>query len=69
MHDQRFTTILSAIEAFTSKHGFSPTIRELSSLAGMPQSTVHMRLRWLETHGYITRQPRMARSIALVKKE
>jgi SOS-response transcriptional repressor LexA len=61
------STILQAIQAFIDVQGFSPTIREIALMAGLPQSSAYVAIKQLERQGHITRQPGKARSIAIAK--
>ncbi len=49
--------VLQAVEDFSRRHGFPPTIRELSRMVGIASpSAVFKHLRSLERKGYLTRE-------------
>lgn len=51
--------LLDAIRQYTERHGYSPTIRELSNITGAGVGTVHKHLNELICGGYIkVEQPR-----------
>lgn len=63
---EQFRTI-SAIQKFTSKHHYSPTLRELQDLLDLSStSVVDQRLSTLEQRGYITREKGKSRTIRVI---
>ena len=61
--------VLMAIDTYIEHYGTPPSVRILAMMLGYNSvSGVHYRLRCLVAEGYITRQPRRARSIRLTSK-
>lgn len=61
--------IISAIDMYIEHYGAPPSCRNLVLMLGYASpSSIHSRLRHLAQKGYITRQPRIARSIVLLPK-
>ena len=59
--------ILVAIDQYTCKHGYAPTIRDIVTLVGLSStSVVSYHLRRLEKRGYLTRERYHARTIQLL---
>ena len=59
--------ILNYVTAFIATYGYSPSIREIVGATSIPStSVVNYYLQKLERRGYITREPRIARSIVLL---
>lgn len=56
---------LRCIEGFIEKNGYSPTIAELATAAGVNGNAVAERVARLLLKGAITKTPRIARSIRL----
>lgn len=56
---------LIAVAALCSKHGYSPTVREIQAEVGVPIGAVHSRLKRLQRKGLIDWQPGMARTIRI----
>lgn len=56
---------LRAIKSFIEKNGYSPTIAELATAAGVNETAVAERVTRLLLKGAITKTPRIARSIRL----
>lgn len=55
---------LYVIQEFISKHGYSPTVRELADVLGLASvSSMHFRLKELAAEGLITWVPSQARTI------
>lgn len=60
--------VLEFIESFSEKSGFPPTCREIALHMGFNSTNAAMdHLRALERKGAITRAPRVARGIRVVK--
>ena len=59
------TATLRLIQAFIEKNGYSPTIAELASDAGVYGNAMCQRVARLHAKGAITKAPRIARSIRL----
>lgn len=59
--------ILLAIEKYTDKHGFSPTVREIGDLSGIKStSTVHKHLEKLKLQGKVEWNPTQPRTLRRV---
>lgn len=71
MTDLRLTpkqlSILRFIQDFVDSHDLSPTLEEIADHYGVNKVTIHGHLVELEKKGALTREPRMARSIRVVK--
>lgn len=64
--NERQKQILEIIKNYTKENGYSPTIREICSLANLKStSTVHSHIKRLEAEGYITKGFDMPRSIVV----
>lgn len=62
--------ILEIIKTFIKENGYSPTIREICTLANIKStSSVHGHIKRLKAEGHITTGIDMPRSIALTKRE
>ena len=67
---EREKEILEIIKTFIEKNGYSPTIREICSIANIKSTAAaHAQIQKLKAKGYITSGVDMPRSIALTKKE
>ena len=67
---EREKEILEIIKTFIKENGYSPTVREICSIANIKStSTVHAHIQRLKAKGYITSGVDMPRSIALTNKE
>lgn len=67
---EREKEILEIIKTFIKENGYSPTVREICSIANIKStSTVHWHIQRLKAKGHITNGVDMPRSIALTKKE
>ena len=67
---EREKEILEIIKTFIEKNGYSPTIREICSIANIKSTaSAHAHIQKLKAKGYITSGVDMPRSIALTKKE
>lgn len=67
---EREKEILEIIKTFIKENGYSPTVREICSIANIKStSTVHWHIQRLKAKGHITNGVDMPRSIALAKKE
>lgn len=62
-------SVLQFLETYIAEHHYSPSIREIGEQCQMGRATVTRYLDRLEVQGHITRDPGVARSIALVKSE
>jgi repressor LexA len=59
--------IITSIYEYYEKHGFSPTVREISGMVGLKSSaTVHRQLEKLKEEGKISWNPAMPRTIRLL---
>lgn len=54
-----------AIVALIDENGFPPTVKELAEDLGITPASAHDQLKQLTRKGYITREPRKARSIVI----
>lgn len=54
---------LSHIKGYIAKHGYSPTVAELATLAGIHDNALQVRLQGLQRKRLITRTPSTPRSI------
>jgi repressor LexA len=62
--------VLMAILEFTSKHKYSPTIRELAEMVGLKSpSTIYAILRKLKMHGLISWEPSSPRTLRIINRE
>lgn len=67
---ERQKEILQIIKTFIKENGYSPTVREICSIANIRStSSVHGDIKSLKAKGHITSGVDMPRSIALTKKE
>jgi repressor LexA len=70
MLSDRQQEIYDFIVAYTRKHGYPPTVREIGSEVGLASpSTVHVHLAKLERAGYVRRDPTKPRALELVGRE
>ena len=60
-------TLLEAIKRYTTEHGYSPTIRELSKITGTGTTTVHAHLNELLNKGYLRIEQPRRRVLRVVK--
>ncbi len=60
--------VLKEVRDFIASHKFPPTMKELGDLLGITGASAHQLVKQLERKGYVTRQPRQARSLALVRE-
>jgi len=61
---ERQTAILDCINAFTSEHGYPPSVREIGERVGLSSSsTIHSHLKSLERRGMIQRDPTKPRAL------
>jgi repressor LexA len=61
--------IVTAIKLYYEKHGFSPSIREISDMTGIKStSTIHRHLDIIESRGIISRFKNSPRIIKLMKE-
>ena len=64
----RQQSIYDFICAYTTDHGYPPSVREIGSAVGLASpSTVHMHLKTLENLGYIHRDSKKPRTIEVVE--
>jgi repressor LexA len=67
MVSARQQEIFDFIVAYSRKHGYPPTVREIGAEVGLASpSTVHVHLAKLEDAGYIKRDPTKPRALELV---
>lgn len=70
MVSARQQEIYDFIVAYTRKHGYPPTVREIGAHVGLASpSTVHVHLAKLEEAGYIRRDPTKPRALELVGRK
>src|SRR3990167_5129397 len=62
---RRQRQILDTIISYVDEHGFAPTIHEICTLTGAGTNLVWETIRRLVELGYISRPPRVSRSIIL----
>ena len=60
---QKDTLIL--IHSFITDNGYPPSIQEMATILGLACNAVQGRVEGLEEKGYITKKPRLARSITI----
>jgi repressor LexA len=61
---ERQQRILDVIRAFTSEHGYPPSVREIGERVGLSSSsTIHAHLKALERRGLILRDPTKPRAL------
>lgn len=61
--------ILTSIKEYTDSHNYAPSIRDLIGMTSLNSPSVILHhLGVLESAGYLTRTPRIARSIQLTQK-
>lgn len=61
--------LIRFIQAYTTKHGYAPTLRECAEEAGVTNATIHGHLDALVHYGQIRRTPHYSRSIEIVDPE
>lgn len=62
--------VLNAIDSYYCKHGFSPTIRDISEKMGWASSsTAHACLNRLKDKGYITWIPLQPRTFKILNRD
>jgi repressor LexA len=65
---KRQEQVLDFIVAYTGKHGYPPSVRDIGTKVGLKSSsTVHSHLVGLENKGYIRRDPSSARAIEVLR--
>jgi len=65
---ERQAEVLQTITELSERHGYAPTVREIGdALGGRSTCTVQRCLETLERKGYITRTPRQARTIRVLR--
>ena len=60
---------LDFIRLWQNDFGYSPSMREIATSTGLSLSAVHYRIGVLEARGLINRDPRIARSITIIKEK
>src|SRR5215472_1765334 len=61
---ERQQRILDVIRAFTTEHGYPPSVREIGERVGLSSSsTIHAHLKALEKRGLISRDPTKPRAL------
>ena len=61
---ERQQRILDVIRAFTTEHGYPPSVREIGERVGLSSSsTIHAHLKALERRGLISRDPTKPRAL------
>jgi repressor LexA len=58
---------LQEIRLYTSRRGFPPTIKELADILGISHASAHDQVNQLVRKGYLKREPKKARGIAIVR--
>lgn len=58
--------ILEAVNLAFATGRPAPSVRELAAVLDLSTATVQQHVNWLVREGYLTRQPKRARSLALV---
>jgi repressor LexA len=70
MVSARQQEIYDFIVAYSRKHGYPPTVREIGAQVGLASpSTVHVHLAKLEEAGYLRRDPTKPRALELVGRK
>lgn len=59
---------LKAIRAFIERQKFPPTMQELGEVLGIRAASAHEQVTQLVRKGYLSRQPRKARSLVIVRE-
>ena len=59
---------MKEIRLFTNRRGFPPTMKELADILGISHASVHGQVNQLVRKGYLKREPRKARGIAIVRE-
>ncbi len=59
---------LRGIRDFIARRKYPPTMKELGELLDVAAASAHQLIKQLERKGYVTRQPRQARSLAVVRE-
>ena len=59
---------LKEIRLFTRRRGFPPTIKELADILGISHASAHGQVNQLVRKGYLKREPRKARGLAITNK-
>jgi repressor LexA len=60
--------IISFVKEFIQKHGFSPSIREISESLGYDFSTINYRIKSLVNKGYLSFLPGKQRTLRVIKE-
>jgi repressor LexA len=70
MVSKRQQEIYDFVVAYSRKHGYPPTVREIGAEVGLASpSTVHVHLAKLEEAGYLRRDPTKPRALELAGRE
>jgi repressor LexA len=59
---------LKEVLDFIARRKYPPTMKELGALLDVTAASAHQLIKQLERKGYVTRQPRQARSLAVVRE-
>jgi repressor LexA len=59
---------LKEIRQFLNQRGFPPTIKELADILGISHASAHGQVNQLVRKGYIRREPRKARGLAIIRE-
>jgi len=59
---------LKEIRLFTNRRGFPPTMKELADILGISNASAHGQVNQLVRKGYLKREPRKARGIAIIRE-
>jgi repressor LexA len=59
---------LKEVRDFIASRKYPPTMKELGAQLGVTGTSAHQLIKQLERKGYVTRQPRQARSLAVVRE-
>jgi len=65
---ERQRNTLLAIRNFLLRKKFPPTMQELAGILGISHASAHEQVTRLVRKGYLTREPRKARGLALVER-
>jgi len=59
---------LEVLREFIARREYPPTMKELGALLEVTAASAHQQIKQLERKGYVSRQPRQARSLAVVRE-
>lgn len=67
--ESRRKQILDFIETYSAEHGWAPSGAEIAAAIGVSATAVSKHVRRLEKEGRLVRSGRLARGLAVVKKD